>query len=659
MMSTLPGRPLSVAAALGLIAAAIVLITLPATAQVTVVPTFEVGTAPFAEAVLSAEVAAASDGTMLFAWVGESNLTRVSTRQLSATGLPLTPTRRHASDAGLRTVLPYGGGHLLLYDDIITRGLALDAAGAPLGPSFPILSFPIQGSVALTTVPFGVATVFGFRGVVAAQVIDYSGEPIDGRETLSQGFSAASVDIAPLSNGGFVVTWIGDPHSQGLSHARLLTGVGQPYSPVFTLGASPDAVDTVAGNPQGGFTAVARRYANGNGVVTILAHRYASDTTFLGTSVLAELPPGIVPTLDVASDANGNMLVVWTEVGESGFPLGPLRHRGRGLDAAGAPLPGPFVLAEGASEHVHTAPRPDGTFVTVWTEDGKAYGKVVRLCTADVSVCGDGVMVAECEACDDGGANSDTAPDACRTACVLPRCGDGIADGTYGEECDDGNAENCDGCTRDCRIEHDAGCGDGLIIPGCGPDQCDDGNLVDGDGCTPACTLERVPGGGGPSSDCVTEWSVDNVANDPRFDTKGAFNALQVCTDDDPRCDFDGGVAGSCTFRLRVCVNNTDSDRCLAPTRVSSWELIRPSLGQAAKRPDLAAVRAALSSVPSAVVGPDGRDTCSAWLSVPLPLRGAPGAYRAGKLSLGTVARTYDARKDADKLKLLCRPAGG
>lgn len=64
--------------------------------------------------------------------------------------------------------------------------------------------------------------------------------------------------------------------------------------------------------------------------------------------------------------------------------------------------------------------------------------------------CGDGV-VDPGEACDDGDANSDTAPDACRTDCTLPRCGDGVAD--MGEACDDGNRFGGDGCTPACEAE--------------------------------------------------------------------------------------------------------------------------------------------------------------------------------------------------------------
>jgi cysteine-rich repeat protein len=59
-------------------------------------------------------------------------------------------------------------------------------------------------------------------------------------------------------------------------------------------------------------------------------------------------------------------------------------------------------------------------------------------CTPDcrsTEYCGNGyVDVIKGEVCDDGAANSDTLPDACRTTCHPARCGDGTLD--TGEACD-------------------------------------------------------------------------------------------------------------------------------------------------------------------------------------------------------------------------------
>ena len=109
-------------------------------------------------------------------------------------------------------------------------------------------------------------------------------------------------------------------------------------------------------------------------------------------------------------------------------------------------------------------------------------------------VCGDGVKAGG-EACDDGAANSDEAPDACRSDCSAARCGDGVTD--TGEACDDGNADAGDGCAA-CAVEAgwvcDAGgcrqvrCGDRIVDAEFG-EACDDGNQLSGDGCGHTCAV--------------------------------------------------------------------------------------------------------------------------------------------------------------------------
>jgi len=51
-----------------------------------------------------------------------------------------------------------------------------------------------------------------------------------------------------------------------------------------------------------------------------------------------------------------------------------------------------------------------------------------------------------------------------------------------GEQCDDGNTNDFDGCLSACRF---ARCGDGIIRAGV--EECDDGNDKDGDGCSNTC----------------------------------------------------------------------------------------------------------------------------------------------------------------------------
>ncbi|MFC1608550.1 SdrD B-like domain-containing protein [Patescibacteria group bacterium] len=67
-----------------------------------------------------------------------------------------------------------------------------------------------------------------------------------------------------------------------------------------------------------------------------------------------------------------------------------------------------------------------------------------------------------------------------------PFCGDGNVDA--GEQCDDGNNANGDGCSVTCTIEKTTPyCGDGNVDES---EKCDDGNNVDGDGCSATCKKE-------------------------------------------------------------------------------------------------------------------------------------------------------------------------
>jgi cysteine-rich repeat protein len=66
-------------------------------------------------------------------------------------------------------------------------------------------------------------------------------------------------------------------------------------------------------------------------------------------------------------------------------------------------------------------------------------------------------------------------------------CGDGDL-AVSGEECDDGDNDNGDGCSATCKLEGE--CGDGVLASN---EKCDDGNTYDGDGCSGDCTKETIP----------------------------------------------------------------------------------------------------------------------------------------------------------------------
>ncbi len=64
-----------------------------------------------------------------------------------------------------------------------------------------------------------------------------------------------------------------------------------------------------------------------------------------------------------------------------------------------------------------------------------------------------------------------------------PSCGNGVVE--PGEQCDDGNQNDHDGCRYDCTLCPPA-CGNGVLEPG---EECDDGNQVDNDECSNHCKI--------------------------------------------------------------------------------------------------------------------------------------------------------------------------
>lgn len=128
---------------------------------------------------------------------------------------------------------------------------------------------------------------------------------------------------------------------------------------------------------------------------------------------------------------------------------------------------------------------------------------VLALIVAMVTACGGGSDTVTCgdgdvgtgEQCDDG---NTTDGDGCSSLCrgeVPSTCGNGDVD-VATESCDDGNTTSGDGCSSTCQSE----CGNGMLD---GAEACDDGNAVADDGCTAFCVIEPDYTCTGEPSDCI------------------------------------------------------------------------------------------------------------------------------------------------------------
>lgn len=159
----------------------------------------------------------------------------------------------------------------------------------------------------------------------------------------------------------------------------------------------------------------------------------------------------------------------------------------------------------------------------------------------DNPACGDGIVDMG-EDCDDGNV---TNSDGCPTTCVGAYCGDGFP--WYGkEQCDDGNYLNIDACLNNCNL---ASCGDGYLW--LGAEACDDGNQDNSDLCTNACE-PAICGDGfvqpGEACDDANPFDNDACSNDcvPDSCGNGKMEGSEEC--DDGNGDNSDTCTNGCTL---------------------------------------------------------------------------------------------------------------
>lgn len=170
------------------------------------------------------------------------------------------------------------------------------------------------------------------------------------------------------------------------------------------------------------------------------------------------------------------------------------------------------------------------------------------LCPADGGACvacGDGVLDAPLEACDD---HNTLSGDGCNRRCELETdagwvcpepgaacelCGNGVEEAN--EACDDGNAEGADGCAADCQAEEEtfncyfggfacARCGDAVLQPGEG---CDEGHLASPGNKTDGCVdCQRTASWSCPAAGAACELCGDGVIGDGN-----PLTAFETCDD--------------------------------------------------------------------------------------------------------------------------------
>ena len=159
----------------------------------------------------------------------------------------------------------------------------------------------------------------------------------------------------------------------------------------------------------------------------------------------------------------------------------------------------------------------------------------------------------------------------CGTGCIFvddgdgpsdgPFCGDGVVNAAV-ETCDDGNTIAGDGCSATCTTEMaQVVCGDGVISPP--TENCDDGNQVAGDGCSATCRMETVG-----DAFLTANWQLRNIVTNTSTACPTGYDTAAVYSQP---VNAQNQPVGGVIIDLFTCSANTGTTAALPAARYQVW----------------------------------------------------------------------------------------
>ncbi|HZM27208.1 MAG TPA: hypothetical protein VFB89_07615 [Gemmatimonadales bacterium] len=271
------------------------------------------------------------------------------------------------------------------------------SAGPPLGPEFrintyttdnqlyPSIAADATGNFLVVWSGYPDGSSFGVFG----QRYTNSGTPL-GVEYRVNAFTTAGQShpaVASATSGIFVIVWdsqVQDGSIIGIFGQRF-AGTGAPLGPEFrinTYTTGPQGQPRVAADAAGNFVVVWVSTPQDGSDSGVFGQRYASSGAPLGPEFRANsftTDNQFAP--NVASDASGNFVVVWTSYAQDGSSSGVFGQR---YASSGAPLGAEFrinTFTSGEQLRASVAADAGGNFVVTWQgygQDGSNWGIVAQ-----------------------------------------------------------------------------------------------------------------------------------------------------------------------------------------------------------------------------------------------------------------------------------------
>ncbi len=226
-------------------------------------------------------------------------------------------------------------------------------------------------------------TGFALAALARAQAPVFSPEFQVNSYTTGAQYGATAANLGPAGN--FVVTWNDASGADGDGYGvrgRIFDVTGTPLGgefPVNAIGTHEQGLARVASNANGDFVVT---WTDGGtsptGGYQVYARRFNSSGTPQGGNISVNTyTTNNQGRSSVALDSSGNFVVVWQSFGQDGADNGVF---GQLFDSAGAKVGVEFQVNQqttGAQRDPRVARRPSGEFLVVWRSPQDAQGGAV------------------------------------------------------------------------------------------------------------------------------------------------------------------------------------------------------------------------------------------------------------------------------------------